>query len=114
MSYNQMLSGKSAGSRAFLDHLHPQHGDRTGSSAGRIEPVRAIDDFARPDRRGHPRRSAVSDPASDRSDDHHVCAATDAVAAARGVRELVGGVWLDIMCVANYTADGLSLTRFGD
>ena len=45
-------------SRALLDHLHPQHGDRAGSSAGRPEPVRAVDDFARTHRRSRARRAA--------------------------------------------------------
>jgi hypothetical protein len=81
-------AGAGRRSRALLDHLHAQHGDRAGASAGRIEPVRAVDDFTRPDRRGHSRRPAVPDPASDRVDDHHLCAGTDAVAAACGLREL--------------------------
>ena len=75
-------------SRAFFDHLHPQHGDRAGSPAGRVEPVRAVDDFAGADRRSRARRIAVPHFAPDGADDHHLRARAHAVAAACGLRQL--------------------------
>ena len=77
-------------SRAFLDHLHAQYGDRAGSPAGRVEPLRAVDDFAGADRRSRARRVAVPHFAPDGADDHHLRARAHAMAAACGLRQLSG------------------------
>jgi hypothetical protein len=76
------------GPSAFLDHLHPQHGDRAGPSAGGIEPVRARDGVAGPGGRGDSRHPAVSGAAADRAGHHYVRAGADDVAAAAGLWEL--------------------------
>ena len=73
-------------SRAFLDHLHAQHGDRVGSPAGRAQSVCAVDHFIGADRRGDPRHPAVPDSAADRARDYYLRADPDAVVAQRRLR----------------------------
>src|SRR5262249_2355655 len=70
-------------SHPFLDHLHPQHGDRARPPARRPQSVCSLRGRRRPDGRGHPWHPALSRHFVDRACHHHLRARAHVVASGR-------------------------------